>query len=755
MNLTNCTATRLDYSSCGNWTPSSGQCDQVCVEVKSWQKLSIMSCGRTLSSYSKVYSVDTNLTVGYNLIVIPEEQRFTTHEGDIVGFYRNTSGAALQRMTAGQDTDVYFYPANHMFNLTMDLKNGVAVNVSFRIKLHSSINVRAVITVSCLNSVGLYSLMTTFANAISSYNDSKVLAFRSLIAVQNPISPLRLTFGSEYVKVNTTKDITAAVTQGTNVSCEWYVPNSSITVPQSPYLKNNNTTEGGVFQYSSLYRYAGYIPIVVTAYNLVSRERKTIYLSVRQPIKGLKVDMCYGAFAYDNAHTCFNSSVTHGTYVGCTWAFKNPNTKKNDYIAKEIGKIITREFTPVGDRHFTLYCYNKISTVSVNYSVKVVDNPLSIDAPLNVPADEPIKITCQVNWSGGTPASFFAQQGVTGKKGTDIAADPILTLKSGRDSNSSSGTVILYRRFKRLLYRKHKVTCKTDNYPDLNALRLVKAMYRIAGINVTSNCPSRVEVGKTCTFQVQISRGDHPTFTWTVSESDNRVAGYNGRKIPHQFLNKGLANVTVTVSNEVSSRENTTYFFVYSLSTREPHVTTSPSIPIIQPSSITEALHSSSSVSRHSIYGTKTLTSIIPTRTISSNSTTSIPNQIPSLKDARLRHASVGFVGHAITFSVDHVQKPHLFRFIWNWDDKSALEEAGFTLTHTFTDPGQYFIAVNISSVVDHVVLRGHVTVQYRIKGLLIRDLAVRSSNVLLVKFEILQGTNVSYSVEYGDDAGE
>ena len=68
-----------------------------------------MSCGRTISSHSKVYSFDTNLSVGYNLIVIPPEQRFITREGDTVGFYRNTSGAAIQTITAGQDAGGYFF----------------------------------------------------------------------------------------------------------------------------------------------------------------------------------------------------------------------------------------------------------------------------------------------------------------------------------------------------------------------------------------------------------------------------------------------------------------------------------------------------------------------------------------------------------------------------------------------------------------------------------------------------------------------
>ncbi|XP_020607936.1 LOW QUALITY PROTEIN: polycystic kidney disease protein 1-like 2 [Orbicella faveolata] len=442
LNLTKCKGSRYQHSSCGDWTPANGDCNQVCIKLIYRPKLSIVSCGRTISSYSKVYSIDTNLTVGYNLIVIPQEQRFITREGDIVGFYRNTSGAVIQTITAGQDIGGYFFPAQDMSNL--DIKNGITSNVSFRVKLHSSAEVKAELAFWCSTSVGLYSLTSTFHNALSSYNDSKALTFRSFISVQNAIAQLD-TQRQIYIEVNSTEVFTANVTQGTNVSCEWYIPNSSLTAElQSPYLKNNTTTEGGVFQYSFLYRFTGYIPLVVTAYNLVSKERRTLNLFVRQPIKGLKANMCNGEFAYNNAQTCFNSSVTRGTDVGCTWVFKQPPRKKDDCSKKKIGETIFR--------------------------------------------------------------------------------------------------------------------------------------------------------------------------------------------------------------------------------------------------------------------------------------------------------------------GVDHVERPNLFRFRWNWDGKSNLEEASSIVTHTFTEPGQYFITVNISSTVDHVVLDGHVTVQQRIEGLLIRDLAVKSSNVLHVKFEILQGTNVTCSVEYGDE---
>ena len=676
--------------------------------------------------------MEANLTAGYNLIVIPENQTFITHIGDIIGFSRNTSGAVLRRITAGQDTGVYFMPGQNTSDFSMDLTTAHTLNVSFSIKLHSSIDVPAVLTVSCLKTAGLYPLTTNFVNAISSY---RRFTFRSLVAVQNEVTQLSLIY-DQYIEVNTARVIVAEVQRGTNLSCEWNIPNSSLKVRQSPYLKKYNTTEGGVFQYSALYGYIGYVIMKITAYNLVSRKSDTIILSVRQPIEGLKVNMCHSAFAFENAETCFISNAAHGTDVGCTWYFK-----QGDHTNKQMGKTISRVFTSVGKANFTLYCYNKISTSSAPYVVQVIPNPLSIDVPLKVPADVLVKITCQVSWPGGTPALFFEHQGVKGKRGSDIIANPILTLKASGYSNSSKGHVTLLKSFKRALYRRQKVTCKSDSYPDLNTVHMVKAIYSIGGISLTSDCPLKVEVGTKCAFHVQLLRGDNPTFTWTIREGDYDVlvSSDTGRNIVHRFVKTGVANITVNATNDVSSRVNTTHFFVYSTSTRGPHVT--PSVP-------------SNDISSYSTYATKAVMSIRPTSATSYSSTSETPHQILSLRDAALRHASVGFVGHAIAFSVEHVEQPHLFRFIWNWNDKTGLEDASSTLTHTFDDPGHYFITVNVSYGVGHVTLSGHVTIQYRINGLLIRDLAVISSNLLIVKFEILQGTNVTYSLEYGDDSG-
>ena len=711
-----------------------------------------------------MFTINVNLTVGYNLIVIPEEERFIAHAGDIVGFQRNTSGAVLHRITAGQTPGVYYIPAHNTSTLSVHLESMVALNVSFHVKLHGSVRVKTKFTVSCLRAVGMYPIMVMLSNAILAHNNSKALPLQSVIAVQNEITEIELTKKEEYIVVNTTKNLTASVLNGTNITCKWSIPNANFLKQQSPYLAENNKKEGAACQLTFNFSYVGFVPVFITAFNLVSKREMSIHAFVRELIRDLKVDMCYSSFAYDNALTCYNSSVSSGTDVGCTWYFR-----KNYFIVKKIANTIVHKLTPVGNRNFTLYCYNRVpeyeSHVAAPFSVQVIANPLSIDAPLIVPANTSVKITCQINWSGGSPASFFKQQGVSGKKGTDVLAAPNLTLKAHTVKNTSVGFVTLYKRFQRK-YRKHKVLCKADTHPDLNTFHLLKAMYSITGIDINSSCSRRVEISTSCRFEARIVLGDSPNFSWTVTEGDTRITVYNGRKMNHRFASTGMANVTVNVSNDVSSSLKTVAFVVYSPSTWVPHLSSSLDFRSCQPLTFVTPSPFSSSVHILSTFTSQTsqisqtcqTSFTIPTSSSkypSSTTATSISLIIPSLKNVELHHAASGLVGHAISFSVSHVEKPNVFRFLWHWMDQLPLEEGGAVMTHSFTAPGQYFISVNISRGIHHVLLRGHVTVQYPVAGLQIRDMAVGSSNILILKFEILQGNNVTYSVDYGDDSGK
>ena len=697
--------------------------------------------------------MDVNLTVGYNLIVVPEGERFIARAGDVAGFRRNTSGAALQRTTAEQTSGAYYSPVHNASGVGAHLESMVHLNISFRMKLRGSVRVHAKLTVSCFSAVGIYPLLVTFVSAIPLGNNTKAIAFQSTIVVQTAITKIIINY-SKFVVVNTTRKTTANVSSGTNVTCEWNIPHASFLEQQSRHLAENNTTEGAFCHFQFHFSRVGYFPVTLRAFNLVSNEITTLPVLVREIIRGLKVEMCYSSFAFDKALTCYNSSVETGTNVRCSWYFNPPR----DYIKKEIGKIILPGLTPVGNRSFTVYCYNKVpqlhSVKSVNVTVKVVENPLSIEAPQIVSTDALVKITCQINWFGSSPASFFAKHGLTGKRGTDIVATPNLTLEVNSVKNTSVGYVVLYKRF--WMNKTHNVECKAKNHPDLNTFHQITAIYSITGIDVISSCNSRIEIGTRCRFEAQMSRGDSPKYGWTVAEGDTRVYNYSGRTINHQFRRVGGSNITVNIRNNVSSNSKRISFVVYSPSSYASSVGTSQPLTSITPSNAFQ----------NSLLVTPTQSprftcQISSTRQTSLSrypfpaTTVSASLSIPSLQNVKLHHASSGLVGQAINFSVSNVEMKPLLRFSWNWDDQSSTEEGGTVMTHRFITPGQYFVCVNVSSGIDRVVLCGHVTVQHPIKGLQIRNIAVGSEKTLILEFEILQGTNVTYSVDYGDNSGK
>lgn len=697
--------------------------------------------------------MDVNLTVGYNLIVVPEGERFIARAGDVAGFRRNTSGAALQRTTAEQTSGAYYSPVHNASGVGAHLESMVHLNISFRMKLRGSVRVHAKLTVSCFSAVGIYPLLVTFVSAIPLGNNTKAIAFQSTIVVQTAITKIIINY-SKFVVVNTTRKTTANVSSGTNVTCEWNIPHASFLEQQSRHLAENNTTEGAFCHFQFHFSHVGYFPVTLRAFNLVSNEITTLPVLVREIIRGLKVEMCYSSFAFVKALTCYNSSVETGTNVRCSWYFNPPR----DYIKKEIGKIILPGLTPVGNRSFTVYCYNKVpqlhSVKSVNVTVKVVENPLSIEAPQIVSTDALVKITCQINWFGSSPASFFAKYGLTGKRGTDIVATPNLTLEVNSVKNTSVGYVVLYKRFR--MNKTHNVECKAKNHPDLNTFHQITAIYSITGIDVISSCNSRIEIGTRCRFEAQMSRGDSPKYGWTVAEGDTRVYNYSGRTINHQFRRVGGSNITVNIRNNVSSNSKRISFVVYSPSSYASSVGTSQPLTSITPSNAFQ----------NSLLVTPTQSprftcQISSTRQTSLSrypfpaTTVSASLSIPSLQNVKLHHASSGLVGQAINFSVSNVEMKPLLRFSWNWDDQSSTEEGGTVMTHRFITPGQYFVCVNVSSGIDRVVLCGHVTVQHPIKGLQIRNIAVGSEKTLILEFEILQGTNVTYSVDYGDNSGK
>ncbi|XP_068716630.1 polycystin-1-like protein 2 [Montipora capricornis] len=692
-NQTICNTTTHLLSSCQDMAPSNGSCNRVCFSVEyDKQSQPISSCAHMLANYSIVHTLDVDLTVGYNLIIIPEEQRLTSKIGDIVAFQRNSSGAVLQRITDGQSPGVYYYsqeqPSSTPSVFLNDLK---ALNFSFRLYVHGSVTATALLNVSCMHDVGIYHLKVVFTNPISSNDNRKPVEIQSNITVQNPIMEVPETTPI-FIAVNVSRNITLTIRQGTNITCEWKMSASSFLKRQSHYIENNTTTEGVTCQmeFSGLPRAADTsITITFYAFNLISKKRTIIEICVREVIKGLKVEMCrLNSFAYDNAHTCFNASVVKGTNIKCKWYFKK-GLDMDQIRTNRISKRIYRALTPVGETNVTVHCYNRVpEDERVIFPVRIIPNPLSIDVPVKVAVNATVKINCQITWPHGTPDKFFENQGLTGQKGTNIAELPRLTVSVYSSRSSGNGSVTLVTIF-RGLRSKHEIKCKADQFPELNLVQTITSLFPVRGVSISTQCPFRFEVGTSCKFQVSIRKEDHASFLWRVTENGSHPLEFTKRTIIHQFSSLGKVRVSINVSNDVSWRTKTIYF-----------------------------------IAVHSVF---------------------------LLRSAELRHATSGFIGHTIAFSVARLDQPSLCRFFWNWDDTSTSKEAGPYTTHTYFKPGRYNVSVNISTGINNILLFSAVTVHGPIKGLQIRDIELGSSKVLIVRFEILQGHNVTYAVNFGD----
>lgn len=675
--------------------PVNGSCDWMCFNIEyDKQKEPIGSCAHMLVNYSTVHTMDVNLTEGYNLIIIPEEKKFPSQIGDIFGFQRGVSGAVLERVTTGQSARVYHAKEQFSPELGVFFADTVALNFSFRVQVHGSISSKAFMNVSCAYTVGVYPLMAMMRNEILPTHNRKPFKIETEIAVQNRISNASTT-NKIYIAVNVSKNITVTIAQGTNITCEWRMWNSSSPTYQTPHMQQNTTTEG-VSCSIELPATAQPVsfPVHFTAYNGVSNCSNcpmTIKVHVREIIEGLRVEKCNrGSFAYKKARLCLTTRVAHGTHVWCNWQVKKP--KWTHPITKSIGKKINPVISPVGNTSITVNCYNGLPEVGrTTFSIKTIPSPLSFDAPRWVAVNEEIQINCSVSWPSGSSKKFFAEQGLTGQNGTEIGQKPLLELSvSPRQQYRDNGSVTLTIN----VIRDRKVTCKAVHFPDLNMDYTIRAMNPIAGVNITTNCTSRFEVATSCEFQVQITGGENPHFQWNVSEKggDVNVLKYTGRTFNHRFRNPSEVSVSVNVSNEVSWMAKTIHFV---------------------------AVHS-----------------------------------VPLIRKAELRHTKSGFVDYAIVFSVANLEQPYLCRFLWDWDDQSELQEASSLLTHTYNRTGQYNVSVKISTGIDNVVLSSVVVVRQPITVLQIRDIALGLSKVLTVKFEIFQSLNATYAVDFGDNSG-
>ena len=719
-----------------------------------------------------MYEESTNLTSGYNLIVLNSSRKFLARPGDLIGFQSNGSAAPVQYAPISNTRGAYHLRKG---GINVNITTAVHMNVSFSLNARGSVPRPTSVLVPGIPKVGVYILEVALENEVTPFP----VVFQSLVVVQNPVVSMNCR-DQYYIALDTSAEIEAQVVNGTNVTCKWQVTASNFEFVDAPHARSR-LTEGSNCSLVKNFTRKGSTDIVLLAYNMVSSRRCKIAASVRETIAGLTPFLVCAAFAYQKAFTIMNASVVYGDHVRLSWIFS-----KSNWSVKPLGTPVGHPFTDLGDGKVHITANNTASIEKVDFSFRIIPNPLQIQIPSIVATHMSVKVVCNLTWPGGSPAEFFRQHNLTGQRGTHIDPSQAFMIFFGDGSSDQSNTGVFYHTFKNGL-RNNKVLCLLKNNYEINTSLFILTLDPVVGLKVQSNCSSYVLVHQSCSFKAHVSKGNKLQYNWSLVEpSVNR--SFSDKEFTYQFSALGLANLSLTVTNDVSSGQTCTLLNVVLYVPSEvtsivPTSSTLSSSRLLSASAYsgmdTRTIETSS-VSLYSEMDTRaietpsvSLYSGIDTRATETSSVSSYSRldastptpsptvhskslsvAFPDIYKTGLRYPSFGVVGQMILFYVVNV-KVSAVRYSWRWGDGLTSEYSHAAANHTYTEPGRYSFSVKISTTDSHVMLYGHVTVQFSIKGIQVEGVSLESGQVLRLRFKVAQGTNVSYSVNFGDGTGK
>ena len=264
----------------------------------------------------------------------------------------------------------------------------------------------------------------------------------------------------------------------------------------------------------------------------------------------------------------------------------------------------------------------------------------------------------------------------------------------------------------------------------MNIKTAVEALDPVTNLRIETNCSSTVLIHEWCLLQAAMDAGQQLSYVWLVS-GPLGTHNFTEESFVLQLPVAGDVKLRLNVTNRISSEETSALIrvvlFFPSSSIQSPR----PSATTNQPIS----------------------SMLAPSPTILPNS-----RSIEGLNISRAELSPLAppfaAVGQTLLFAVVNVPAAGL-RFSWDWGDTVTSHTGKPTANHTYSAPGLYYYLVKVVAFSSHVTLRGHVTIQFPVTGVRLEQLSFPDPEDACVSFRIGQGTNASYSVDFGDDAGE
>lgn len=591
----------------------------------------------------------------------------------------------------------------------------------------------------CHSQAETISVRSKIGNLISTMNNSK---FNETVNVQTPVSGTWFRIDA-FMVVNQSREVIISAERGTNLTCILKLPDRDIVY--SPFT-NGQQTEGMRYHQMVTFHKSEVVGISLKIFNLVSEKKVSKSTTVRIKVKGLRASIQYSEFAYQDAKTYYNTSVLQGDLIEYYWIFDN---RDKPLITRST--TASHTFQNRGKLNVTLYAHNSASYQEATVPTLVIPNPLSIQTPAYVKAGIPQGVGCQVLWPEGTPQTFYQKFNLSGRKGADLPkkVDTILDFVDGKTILKNSSVELVYYTFVRNNNKAQNITCSVEKHPDLNIKKSVIALEPISGVQIESNCSRNISIGTTCKFEATF-KGDWGQCGWAIKDKEDTFSTSLHCTIYYIFERANEFEVGVNVSNQVSSLVGNSSTFVVSRHQISAVATTVTAIyPAKTAAMETATLSISASSSDTLLTSAVTLEtssispSVITTSSVSPNSTIVIPDLI-------LVCPKYGAVGKPLAFEA-YLTAGLPLNYLWEVDE-SVLSTTKRLLHHVFEIPGIYSVTSNVTSSHGRLSRTCRVTVQELVMGLRITKLELLGNLNVEIGFEVLQGTDVTYEVDFGEE---
>ena len=721
----------------------------VCTSSENVSSSDVNSPVPLFSTYTPIYTTTLNVVVGYNIKVLPPNERFEYLPGDILGWIKSSSSATLvvgsnhgKYSVLGSVTSV---PND---NITLQRENNHTGTVL--LAGIASKPTEFIANISAPTSPGVKNI-----SFIHKTSDENFALIRSLTALY-PVGNVSLTMASNscvmYERSNEAFNISIKFNAGTDAKVTWKL--SNITVVSSPYLTIGNQDETN-WQQNFTISSTGDYPLIVMVTNGVSGKVVTATVIIQEKITGVTANKAdSNKTAYQGFSTRLNVSILTGTNVTYKWYFGD-----GSYSVTLTNTTVDHLYRKHGLINTTVEATNMVS--SVNYSFIIdITNPVEITVPSYAVSNVSTNITCRIV--------------------ANLLSTYVIVLQVDNESLTSSNCNTIQHVF---TPGDHDIHCYIHMVIVLYSNTSLFAVEPISGLSILGIRPLKLNANYT--VEANISAGNNVSYEWTTT---GKI--YHGNPTPIVFDEVGSIKVKVIAFNAISNVSAETVVIV-----QEPigELNITPSAnpaktdfnitfdinPTAQSGSINYTVNVTtvqyrfdgqpSSKFSHKFTEEGIYTIFISANNLidSSNATYRITVQVPVKHSPEITCPSVYLKEKRTCVISTYVQ--WMFKaeipyatnvtFEWEWGEKTTTDSSptGFvnvssTRSESFLDPKTFDITVKAKNKVSERNKTLRVETLHNVTGFTFmcpRAVAVNTSFDIVPK--IAEGSNVTYSYVFGD----